>query len=60
MDREEKLIELGSRNFFLCPGKSKTTVDGGNLLPALASCSKQADKDSKPGFGWLKFIDFLL
>ncbi|GLT61244.1 hypothetical protein SLA2020_339660 [Shorea laevis] len=57
LDREEKLMALGSRNFFLCPRKS--VVDGGATTPS-SSCSKQAEKASKTGFPWLKFMDFLL
>lgn len=57
LDREEKLIALGSRNFFLCP---KRPMEGGGATTASASCSKQAEKASKPGFAWLKFMDFLL
>jgi len=54
LDREEKLMVLGSRNFFLC--NKRTALDGG----VTTSCSKQAEKDSKTGFAWLKFMDFLL
>lgn len=61
LDREEKVMELGSRNFFLCPRKSKTTVDGGaanegSVTTSFASCSNQADKVTKSGFNWLKFM----
>ncbi|XP_050281501.1 uncharacterized protein At4g22758 [Quercus robur] len=54
LDREEKLMALGSRNFFLC--NKRTALDGG----VTTSCSTQAEKDSKTGFAWLKFMDFLL
>ncbi|KAI4334288.1 hypothetical protein L6164_018998 [Bauhinia variegata] len=66
LDREEKLMELGSRNFVLCPRKAKTssmdgeTGSGGCATTPFASCSKQADKVAKSGFHWLKFMDFLL
>lgn len=65
LDREEKLSELGSRNFFLCPRKSTATVDGGtggdsSTTTPFAFCSKEADKASKGGgFGWLRFMDLL-
>lgn len=55
LDREEKLMSLGSRNFFLCT--KRTVTDGG---ASTASCSKEADKVSKSGIPWLKFIDFML
>ncbi|XP_058108461.1 uncharacterized protein LOC131251633 [Magnolia sinica] len=48
LDPKEKLIGLGSRNFFLCP-KPVSTV---------TSCSSEAEKASKTGFPWLKFMDF--
>ncbi|XP_059430308.1 uncharacterized protein At4g22758 [Corylus avellana] len=58
LDREENLMALGSRNFFLCP--RKPAVDGGTTTPS-STCSKQAEKASKSGgFAWLKFMDFLL
>ncbi|KAJ4827360.1 hypothetical protein Tsubulata_014948 [Turnera subulata] len=59
LDREEKLMELGSRNFFLCLKRS--AVDGGVVgsLTASPSCSKEAEKVTKGGFPWLKFMDFL-
>ncbi|XP_010557386.1 PREDICTED: uncharacterized protein At4g22758-like [Tarenaya hassleriana] len=49
--RDEKLISLGSRNFFLCSGKSMA-ADGG----ATPTCSKEAEKVTKTGFQWLKFM----
>ncbi|GKV34857.1 hypothetical protein SLEP1_g43198 [Rubroshorea leprosula] len=57
LDREEKLISLGSRNFFLCPKRTGTATDGGG---SSTSCSKEAEKVSKSGIPWLKFIDFML
>ncbi|MBA0712978.1 hypothetical protein Golax_012043 [Gossypium laxum] len=51
MGREEKLIALGSRNFFLCT-KTAASKDGQNKT---ASCSNEAES-SKP---WFKFMDFL-
>ncbi|KAJ7981111.1 hypothetical protein O6P43_000421 [Quillaja saponaria] len=61
LDREEKLMELGSRNFFLCPKKCKVEDGGGgNLTTPFDSCCKQADKASKAAFVWPKFMEFLL
>nr|DAD48665.1 TPA_asm: hypothetical protein HUJ06_018602 [Nelumbo nucifera] len=58
LDREEKLITLGSRNFFPYPKKST----GNDLVasPPSSSCSNQAEKASKIGNSWLRFMDFLL
>lgn len=64
LDREEKLISLGSRNFFLCPMKSETECgngSGGGQTTPSSSCSKEAGKAvAKSGFAWLKFMGFLL
>ncbi|KDP34370.1 hypothetical protein JCGZ_11253 [Jatropha curcas] len=73
LDREEKLMELGSRNFFLCARKSKVnsgndseSSSSGGGLPTTSSpsgsssCSKEAEKASKSGYPWLKFMDFML
>lgn len=65
MVREEKLIELGSRNFFLCPRKSITgnNRDSG-VTTSFASCGKEVDKVRDEygggGFGWLKLMHFML
>ncbi|KAF5744813.1 hypothetical protein HS088_TW07G00393 [Tripterygium wilfordii] len=56
LDREEKLMELGSRNFFICCQKKEETVDGG--VTTTSSCSKEAEKATKSGFPWLKFMGF--
>ncbi|KAI4322369.1 hypothetical protein L6164_022072 [Bauhinia variegata] len=67
LDREEKLIQLGSRNFVLCPRKMKTSTatgdsengsGGGVTTTRFASCSKEADKVAKSGFHWFKFMGF--
>ncbi|XP_043703456.1 uncharacterized protein At4g22758-like isoform X2 [Telopea speciosissima] len=55
LNREEKLKELGSRNFFLCPKKPN---EAAAVLDA--SCSNQAQKVSKISIPWLRFMDFLL
>ncbi|VVB16731.1 unnamed protein product [Arabis nemorensis] len=52
--KEQKLISLGSRNFFLCGRKEEE----GGFPNGGASCSKEADKVTKPAFHWLKFIGF--
>lgn len=70
LNREENLIALGSRNFFLCLKKS--TVDGGNggavssrgasvfeATSSSSSCSNEVEKAVKGGSLWLKFMDFL-
>ncbi|QCD88092.1 hypothetical protein DEO72_LG3g2632 [Vigna unguiculata] len=58
LDRNEKLKDIGSRNFFLCPKKhGGGGGDGGSTTP-FASCSREADKTTKGGaFGWLRFMD---
>ncbi|XP_040990965.1 uncharacterized protein LOC121238191 [Juglans microcarpa x Juglans regia] len=56
LDREEKVIALGSRNYFLCV--KKAMVDICTMTPS-SSCSKQVEKASKNWFVWLKFMDFL-
>ncbi|KAL1558210.1 hypothetical protein AAHA92_08703 [Salvia divinorum] len=56
LDREVKIVELGSRNFFLCPGQIAAEGGGG-----ASSCSKEAEEsNTKKGLPWLKFMDFLL
>ncbi|MED6161787.1 hypothetical protein PIB30_063993 [Stylosanthes scabra] len=60
LERDEKLRELGSRNFFLCPRScgSGATVEGGVKPASFGSCSKEVQKGGKGG-GWLRLIDFL-
>ncbi|KAJ1401753.1 hypothetical protein SESBI_28513 [Sesbania bispinosa] len=65
--REEKLIELGSRNFFLCPRKTSAgTNRDGSVTTPFASCAKEADKvrercgSGGGGFGWFKLMHFML
>ncbi|XP_074564939.1 uncharacterized protein At4g22758-like [Curcuma longa] len=60
LDPEEKLINLGSRNFFLCLKLDLVSgTMGSNSSSATAgSCSKQAEKATK--ISWLSFIDCLL
>ncbi|GMH12159.1 hypothetical protein Nepgr_014000 [Nepenthes gracilis] len=56
LDREERLATLGSRNFFLCT--KKLAADSGSDSDA-TSCSKEAEKSTKPGVPWFKFMNFL-
>lgn len=63
LGREEKLMELGSRNFFLCPKKPvkdgcSNSSDG--TTSSSSTCSKEAGNASKTVIPWLKFMDFLL
>ncbi|KAI9080168.1 hypothetical protein K1719_037846 [Acacia pycnantha] len=69
VDRGEKVMELGSRNFLLCPRKAATpdTAEGGSgeggsmSRTVLGPCSKEAEKVGKQsGFAWLKFLNFLV
>ncbi|GFZ12656.1 hypothetical protein Acr_23g0010410 [Actinidia rufa] len=64
--REEQLMTLGSRNFFLFPIKPEPAPaaegggggggGGGGVTTPTASCSNQAEKASKIGLPWLKFL----
>ncbi|XP_047323437.1 uncharacterized protein LOC124927127 [Impatiens glandulifera] len=68
LDRDEKLIALGSRNFFLCMKRSaaSSVEDGGSSAAAAAvvsssRCSEEAGKPAKNNIPpWLKFMDFLI
>lgn len=67
LDRDEKLMALGSRNFFLCPKKSgldgaSCSRGGGLTTTSSPSCSKEVKEEAaKSGFHpWLKLMDFLL
>ncbi|CAO2813215.1 unnamed protein product [Amaranthus hypochondriacus] len=54
LDRDEKIAELGSRNFFLCKRNKE--------VEEASSCSTQAEKVTKLGSPlppWLKFMNFL-
>lgn len=56
LNREEKLIDLGSRNFFLCPKEEETEDNSCSTT----SCCKEAEKVSlKSSIPWLKFIAYL-
>ncbi|KAL9354075.1 hypothetical protein Peur_052045 [Populus x canadensis] len=71
LDREEKVMALGSRNFFLCQkrsgmdGASCSSGSGGLTTTSSPSCSKEVEKEVAKSNGvgihpWLKFMDFLL
>jgi hypothetical protein len=62
LNREEKLLALGSRNFFLCPKKCGAEDGPATTSSNTSSCSKQAEKARGNGFGlpWLKFMEFKL
>lgn len=66
---DEKLNELGSRNFFLCPKQTATVAgvhnqtgfrDGGVTASSSSTCSNEAEKVAKVGAGWLRFMEFML
>lgn len=55
LDPKDKLIGLGSRNFFLCPNYQYDSSSSSS-----SSCSTQANKlASKISIPWLRFMDFL-
>lgn len=57
LDPKEKLIGLGSRNFFLCP---KPVAEAASVTSS-SSCSKEAEKGAfKIGLPWLRFMGFSL
>ncbi|CAA0815002.1 Unknown protein [Striga hermonthica] len=60
LDRGEKLVGLSSRNFFLCPKRPEPVESTAGCGGAPSRCSEEADKDSKKGLLWLKFMNFLL
>lgn len=65
LNREEKLMGLGSRNFFLCPKTSNadSALTTSSSSSSSSSCAKQADKAAtapKISLPWLKFMDFML
>ncbi|XP_022000499.1 uncharacterized protein LOC110898075 isoform X2 [Helianthus annuus] len=71
LSRDAKLNELGSRNFFLCPKQSATIAGNGSgqgepgacydgMTTSSSTCSKEAEKATKGGAGWLRFMEFML
>ncbi|KAG0459687.1 hypothetical protein HPP92_022815 [Vanilla planifolia] len=61
LDPREKLIELGSRNFFLCPKAASAATTGGETdAPVTSSgCSKDVQKGYWISIPWRGFMDFL-
>ncbi|MCL7038436.1 hypothetical protein MKW94_015288 [Papaver nudicaule] len=59
LDKEEKLIQLGSRNFFLCPKNKDVDVASEPFLTASTSdqAERVTNKTVQPP--WCSFIDFL-
>ncbi|MCD7464191.1 hypothetical protein HAX54_052265 [Datura stramonium] len=61
LDRAEKLMALGTRNFFLCPKKfAAETSMCSDLTASSSRCKKQADTDISIDLPWPKFTDFML
>ncbi|KAI4340439.1 hypothetical protein MLD38_025272 [Melastoma candidum] len=57
--REEKLMNLGSRNFFLC--KKRNTDGGLTCLPeSRGSRGSGWGEEENPVFDWLRFMELLL
>ncbi|KAI7729748.1 hypothetical protein M8C21_026127 [Ambrosia artemisiifolia] len=64
LSRDEKLNELGSRNFFLCSNQS-VTVSGSNgsgmtASPSSSTCSKDTGEVMRGGTVLLRFMEFML
>ncbi|KAK4780163.1 hypothetical protein SAY87_016269 [Trapa incisa] len=59
---DEKVMSLGSRNFFLCRRKPPVPETDGSVMTSssASSCSKEAEKSVNAGINWLKFMDFSL
>ncbi len=55
LERDKKLWELGSRNFFLCRRKGEVESEAST---SSSTCSKEAEKVNKGGTPWLKFMGF--
>ncbi|KAL5717139.1 hypothetical protein ACHQM5_010206 [Ranunculus cassubicifolius] len=55
LDRQEKLINLGSRSFFMCHGKDSVTK-----TVSASSCSNEAELASKIGFPWIRIKEFFI
>ncbi|KAK4370600.1 hypothetical protein RND71_010075 [Anisodus tanguticus] len=61
LDRAEKLMALGTRNFFLCPKKlGAETSMCSDLTASSSGCKIQADTDIIIALPWPTFMDFLL
>ncbi|KAJ3671347.1 hypothetical protein LUZ60_007426 [Juncus effusus] len=57
LDSKEKLVALGSRNFFLCPKICPASQNG---VSSSNSCSDEAEKAPQIGIPWHRFMEFLL
>ncbi|XP_022887796.1 uncharacterized protein At4g22758-like [Olea europaea var. sylvestris] len=60
INREENLMALGSRNFFLCPKKKAATTVSHGAAAAAGASSKEVAKPSYIGLHGLKLMDILL
>ncbi|KAK8938619.1 hypothetical protein KSP39_PZI011208 [Platanthera zijinensis] len=70
LDSREKLINLGSRGFFLCPRADSANAVGGNrgspatppetAVPPPWKCRRDAEKGGRIGIPWLNFMYFLM
>lgn len=58
LDREERLVNVSSRNLLLCPKKSKVESTGTRALGS--SCAEQVENGVKATSSWYKFMNFLL
>ncbi|KAM0939663.1 hypothetical protein DsansV1_C19g0155841 [Dioscorea sansibarensis] len=57
LNPDEKLIELGSRNFFLCPKLATPRSPSTIADTSSSSCSNESQATPKIGVPWLKFIE---
>ncbi|XP_071708254.1 uncharacterized protein [Rutidosis leptorrhynchoides] len=55
LDPDEKLIELGSRSFFLCPKQIGVTMTSAPASASSSTCSKEVER-----VGWFRFMDNFL
>lgn len=76
LHREEKVVKLGSRNFFLCPKNTAHAGEGisgnkkdGSVTTPFVSCANEVDKAREyagcgggggGGFGWFKLMNFMM
>ncbi|XP_020591545.1 uncharacterized protein At4g22758-like [Phalaenopsis equestris] len=63
LDPDEKLVNFGSRSFFLCPKRKSGSGVGdrpAGAVPSSPSCWKEVQKGSRTGIPWLRFMDCLL
>ena len=72
LNREEKVVKLGSRNFFLCLRNAAEGISGNSkdcsVTTPFVSCAKEVDKAREyvgcggggVGFGWFKLMHFMM